>query len=78
VVIGSATPPVQEVIRHGENGLLVDFFHGEDLAQQIAAVLASPASHRFLGDAARRDVVDGYDLKTVCLPKQLALVDRLT
>jgi len=78
VVIGSATPPVQEVIRHGENGLLVDFFNGEDLAQQIAAVLASPASHRFLGDAARRDVVDGYDLKTVCLPKQLALVDRLT
>ena len=78
VVIGSATPPVQEVIRHGENGLLVDFFNGEDLAQQIAAVLASPASHRFLGDAARRDVVDGYDRKTVCLPKQLALVDQLT
>ncbi|MFO7629661.1 MAG: glycosyltransferase family 4 protein [Prochlorococcaceae cyanobacterium] len=77
VVIGSATPPVQEVIRHGENGLLVDFFAGEALAQQIAAVLADPAAHRPLGEAARRDAVAGYDLRTVCLPRQLELLDRL-
>ena len=25
-VVGSATPPVQEVVRHGETRLLVDFF----------------------------------------------------
>jgi glycosyltransferase involved in cell wall biosynthesis len=77
VVIGSATPPVQEVIRAGENGLLVDFFDLEALAQQIAEVLTDPAAYRSLGETARRDVVAGYDLKTVCLPKQLALVDRL-
>ncbi|MFM2159297.1 MAG: hypothetical protein RLZZ124_1771 [Cyanobacteriota bacterium] len=77
VVIGSATPPVQEVIRHGENGLLVDFFDGDALAERIAAVLADPAAHRPLGEAARRDAVAGYDLTTVCLPRQMELVDRL-
>ena len=77
VVIGSATAPVQEVIRDGENGLLVDFFDGEGLAERIAAVLADPAAHRPLGQAARQDMVARYDLTTVCLPQQLALVDRL-
>jgi glycosyltransferase involved in cell wall biosynthesis len=77
VVIGSATPPVQEVIRDGANGLLVDFFNGEALAERIAAVLAHPAYHRPLGEQARADVVAGYDLNSVCLPRQLELVDRL-
>jgi len=77
VVIGSATPPVQEVIRHGENGLLVDFFDGDALAQRIAAVLADPAAHRPLGELARAEVVANYDLQSVCLPQQFALVDRL-
>ncbi|MFM6132199.1 MAG: glycosyltransferase, partial [Sphaerospermopsis kisseleviana] len=53
VVIGSATPPVQEVIEHEGNGLLVDFFNPEALAQQLAAVLAAPQSYRPLGEAAR-------------------------
>lgn len=77
VVIGSATPPVQEVIRDGENGLLVDFFAGDALAERIAAVLADPAAHRPLGERARADVVASYDLRRVCLPRQLELVDRL-
>ena len=77
VVIGSATPPVQEVIRDGANGLLVDFFDSVALAERIAAVLADPAAHRALGEQARADAVAGYDLRRVCLPRQLELVDRL-
>ncbi|KEF40838.1 MAG: glycosyl transferase family 1 [Cyanobium sp. CACIAM 14] len=77
VVIGSATAPVQEVIRHGENGLLVDYFDGEALATTIAAVLANPAAHRQLGEAARALVQERYDLRRVCLPAQLALVDAV-
>ena len=46
------TAPVQEVIQHGQNGLLVDFFDGEALAATIAGVLADPASHRPLSQAA--------------------------
>jgi glycosyltransferase involved in cell wall biosynthesis len=77
VIVGSATPPVEEVIQHGHNGLLVDFFDPQALAQAVADVLANPEAHQSLGQAARRTVVEGYDLTTVCLPRQLRLVDQL-
>jgi glycosyltransferase involved in cell wall biosynthesis len=77
VVIGSATTPVQEVIESGRNGFLVDFFDIEALAQTIAAVLADPQRFNALGQAARQTVVERYDLATICLPAQLALVDGL-
>ena len=35
-IVASATPPVQEVLKHGSSGLLVDFF---DVEAQVAAVL---------------------------------------
>ena len=77
LIVGSDTPPLRDVIRHGENGLLVDFFDGEALARQVAAVLADPAAHQPLRQAARDTVVERFDLQRVCLPQQLALVDRL-
>lgn len=77
LVVGSRTPPVEELIRHGENGLLVDFFDPEAIAHQVAEVLATPERHRVLREAARRTIVDGYDLKRICLPKQLELVEAL-
>jgi glycosyltransferase involved in cell wall biosynthesis len=77
VVIGSATAPVMEVIEDGVNGLLVEYFDGEALATTIAAVLADPAGHRPLGEAARALVMERYDLGHVCLPAQLSLVDAL-
>ena len=77
VVIGSATAPVQEVIESERNGLLVNFFDLEAMAHRIAAVLADPPQFRPLGQAARQTVVERYDLATICLPAQLALVDGL-
>lgn len=77
LVVGSDTAPLRDVIRHGENGLLVDFFDGEALARQVAAMLADPEAHRPLRQAARATVVERFDLQRVCLPQQLALVDRL-
>src|SRR5262249_29582352 len=38
VVLGSATAPVKEMIRHGENGLLADFFSPEDFADKAIEV----------------------------------------
>jgi glycosyltransferase involved in cell wall biosynthesis len=77
LVVGSDTPPVREVIAHGENGLRVDFFDVDGLARTVADALAEPARFAPLRAAARRTAVERYDLKRVCLPRQLALIDAL-
>ena len=48
VVIGSNTAPVAEMIQHQNNGLLVDFFAVNDLAQQIIQVLNRPNDYQQL------------------------------
>jgi glycosyltransferase involved in cell wall biosynthesis len=77
LVIGSDTAPVREVIRHQENGLLVDFFNPDALAGHVIDALSNPARYRVLRETARRTIVEGYDLKRICLPRQTRLVDRL-
>lgn len=77
LVVASSTPPVQEVIRDGVNGRLVDFLDPTALAHTVADVLAHPARHRRLREAARRTVQERYDLHGVCLPRQLALLQDL-
>jgi glycosyltransferase involved in cell wall biosynthesis len=75
LVIGSRTPPVEEVIRHGENGLLVDFFDTHALAVTVADVLGHQDEYRPLRAAARETVVANYDLATRCLPAWIRLVE---
>jgi glycosyltransferase involved in cell wall biosynthesis len=77
LVIGSRTPPVEEVIHDGENGLLVDFFDPAAIAAQVEKVLAEPSRFATLREAARRTIVERYALRTQCLPKQLALIDTV-
>lgn len=72
LVLGSRTAPVQEVIEHGRNGLLVDFFDGTGLVQQALQALNEPARHDPLRAQARATAVERYDLKRVCLPAGLA------
>ena len=76
VVVGSSTAPVQEVIRHGENGLLVDFFSPNALADQVAAVLSDPGAFASLSQAARETVVERYDLSR-CMARHLSLIDEM-
>jgi glycosyltransferase involved in cell wall biosynthesis len=77
LVVGSRTPPVQEVIRHGQNGFLANFFSPAEIAEQVEAALARPERMEPLREAARRTVVERYDLKRVCLPAQAALAENL-
>lgn len=67
-IVASSTPPVQEGITHGKEGLLVPFFDTHALSQSVATLLNAPAQRSALGCAARQRVVTTYDLETLCLP----------
>ena len=73
-VVGSATAPVQEVISHGSNGLLVDFFSPADLAAAVTEMLQNRDRAQAFGEAARRTVQRTYDLD-LCVTRQLGLLD---
>jgi glycosyltransferase involved in cell wall biosynthesis len=69
VVVGSRTSPVEEVIRDGENGRLVDFFDREELVDAVVDVCAQRERLCPMRAAARATVVQRYDLRAVCLPR---------
>ncbi len=75
LIVGSKVPPVEEVIRDGLNGRLVDFFDVSGWSRALTEGLAEPARFAPLRAAARKTIVERYDLATVCLPKMVALVE---
>jgi glycosyltransferase involved in cell wall biosynthesis len=76
LVIGSRTPPVEEVIQDGVNGLLVDFFSPDDIADRIDEALDQPKAMAGLRRAARQTVLDHYALDQ-CLSQQVALIQAV-
>lgn len=70
VVVGSRTAPVQEVIQDGKNGLLVDFFAPEQLAERVNQVLDNPEHYLAIRTKARATILKHYNLKTI-LPQQI-------
>ncbi len=76
-IAASATAPVNEVLQHGSNGLLFDFFDGEALVESVCRLLDDADLRQTLGSAARRSVVEGYDLRSRCLPAQLELAQAM-
>lgn len=75
LVIGSRTAPVEEVITHEENGLLVDFFSAKELVAAVERVCEDPSGMRAIRERARATIVEKYDLQSVCLPRQRALIE---
>jgi glycosyltransferase involved in cell wall biosynthesis len=76
-IVGSATPPVMEVLKDRENGLLVDFFSPRTIADRVDEILDDPDRRGDLRAAARRTAVCDFDLKTRQLPRWCALIDDL-
>lgn len=76
-IVGSSTPPVTEVMRHEENGLLVDFFSPDQIVAAIERVLQHPDRMADMRARARQFVVKHYDLARICLPAHLDLISRV-
>jgi len=77
LLIGSRTAPVEEVIHPGGNGLLVDFFSSDDIADRAIQALEDGRSFESLRRNARQTVIERYDLHTRCLPAHLRLLNAL-
>lgn len=73
-VIASDTAPVREMIVDDENGLLVDFFSPEQIADRVDAVIDHPDRMAELRRNARETIVNRYALSDL-LPKHLRLID---
>ena len=77
LIVGSATPPVLEVLKDGVDGLTVDFFDTRKIADRIDYALGQPDRMQPLRDAARLQAVQQFDLKQALLPRWLRLFDDL-
>lgn len=76
VVLGSDTAPVQEMIRHDDNGLLVDFFDVEGFVETAERVLNAPEEYRHLGQNGLEMIREKYSLE-ICLPEMLNLYSEV-
>ena len=76
-IVASDTKPVHEAIIHDKTGRLVDFFDTKSLANEVCQLLEDPLARKRLGNNARLFAQENYDLKTICLPRQLDWIDRL-
>ena len=66
----SDTAPVREVIKPSETGLLVDFFDGNQIADQVTYLLQNPMERYRLSKVTRDFVIRNYQLEKICLAKQ--------
>lgn len=76
-IVASDTQPLREAIRHNETGRLANFFDIPGLAAEVCGLLEQPAERVRLGANARAFARANVDLKTICLPRQLAWVKGL-
>lgn len=76
-IVASDTQPLREAIRHDDTGRLVGFFDGAALVNEVCALLEDPAARQRLGHNARKFAQTQYDLRSVCLPRQLEWVQSL-
>ena len=76
VVVGSRTPPVEEVIADGENGFLVDFHDPAAIAAGVTIAVVRRRELAAMRAEARATIERHYAL-AYCLPAQLALLHEM-
>ena len=73
-VVGSRTPPVEEMISDGKNGLLIDFFSSQDMISAIKKLTEDTGLSNSIRQNARKHIIENYSLKE-CVRKQLSLIE---
>jgi len=74
-IVGSKTPPVEEVMEDRHNGLLVDFFDVNELVKKVEYALEDKNKEemQMLRNNARQTIIDKYSIE-VCLSEQIKLI----
>lgn len=77
VMIASNTQPVLDVLQPGINGLCVDFFDHQQIANQVDLVLNDPQRKKSLASAARKTIENHYQ-HHFAINHYLRLFEQLT
>ena len=75
-MVCSKTPPCEEVIEVGINGMLAEFRSPNHIARKIIELLENRQLAEKLGKAAREPILERYELNK-CLHKQEDLIYSL-
>jgi glycosyltransferase involved in cell wall biosynthesis len=76
LIIGSDTAPVRDAVTSGENGILLDFFDHDALAEVLIRACRRPDDFRELRRAARETVVSGFN-RAACTLAWVELLEAL-
>ena len=76
-IVASDVAPVREVIAHDKTGRLVDFFQTEALISEVCTLLDDAEMRTRLGREARKLMQTQYELRSICLPRQLEWVSKI-
>jgi glycosyltransferase involved in cell wall biosynthesis len=77
LVIASDTAPLRDAVENGKNGILLDFFDVNALAEALVQACREPARFAPLREAARETIVARFDRDRLCRPAWLELVQRM-
>ncbi len=73
LLLASRTAPVTEVLEHGKNGFLCDFFDYHSMAREAAGLLEHRHEFAAVRQEARQTVIDNFERSTM-LKRYLALL----
>lgn len=76
-VVASNTPPVLEVIKDGENGLLAGFYNLNELISKIEFALDNKEKMKIIRQNARKTIEEKYSTKLI-LPEQIEYLKQVS
>lgn len=76
LLIASDTEPVREVVTHGKDGILVDFFDRDALVNAVSDALDRPQEYLGIRKAARERILADFNV-TECVARQAAFLQEI-